>query len=68
MDKDSKIYIAGHRGLVGSAIERRLRKEGYNNLVLKTSSELNLINQKETEDFFNTEKPEYVFLDRKSVV
>ncbi len=62
MDKDSKIYIAGHRGLVGSAIERRLRKEGYNNLILKTSSELNLINQKETNDFFNTEKPDYVFL------
>jgi len=62
MDKNSKIYIAGHRGLVGSAIERKLRKEGFNNLILKTSSELNLINQKETEDFFNKEKPEYVFL------
>ncbi len=62
MDKNSKIYIAGHRGLVGSAIERRLRKEGFNNLVLKTSSELNLINQKDTDDFFECEKPEYVFL------
>ena len=62
MEKNSKIYVAGHRGLVGSAIERRLRAEGYNNLILKTSSELNLENQKETEDFFNKERPEYVFL------
>lgn len=62
MDKNSKIYIAGHKGLVGSAIERKLRKEGYNNLILKTSSELNLIDQKETDDFFNKEKPDYVFL------
>lgn len=62
MDKNSKIYIAGHRGLIGSAIERKLRQEGYDNLILKTSSELNLINQKETEDFFEKEKPEYVFL------
>ncbi len=62
MDKNSKIYIAGHKGLVGSAIERKLRKEGFNNLILKTSSELNLINQKETDEFFEKEKPEYVFL------
>lgn len=62
MKMDSKIYIAGHRGLVGSAIERRLRAEGFNNLILKTSSELNLENQKETCDFFENEKPEYVFL------
>ncbi len=62
MEKNSKIYIAGHRGLVGSAIERKLRTEGFNNLILKTSSELNLENQKETEDFFNETRPEYVFL------
>lgn len=62
MDKNSKIYIAGHRGLVGSAIERKLRQEGFNNLILKTSSELNLISQKETDEFFEKEKPEYVFL------
>lgn len=67
MNKNSKIYIAGHRGLVGSAIERRLRKEGFNNLVLKTSSELNLINQRETDEFFEKEKPEYVFLSAAKV-
>ena len=62
MEKNSKIYIAGHRGLVGSANERKLRREGFNNLILKTSSELNLENQSETEAFFNKERPEYVFL------
>ncbi len=62
MKKGSKIYIAGHRGLVGSAIERKLKQEGFDNLILKTSSELNLENQKETDDFFEKEKPEYVFL------
>ncbi len=67
MNKNSKIYIAGHRGLVGSAIERKLRKEGFNNLILKTLSELNLINQKETNEFFEHEKPEYVFLSAAKV-
>ncbi len=62
MDKNSKIYIAGHKGLVGSAIERRLRKEGFDNIVVRTSFELNLISQKETEEFFRQEKPDYVFL------
>lgn len=62
MNKDSKIYIAGHRGMVGSAIKRLLEKEGYKNLVLRTSSELDLRNQQAVFDFFNIEKPECVFL------
>ncbi len=62
MEKESKIYIAGHRGLVGSAIVRRLGKEGYTNLVQKTRDELDLLNQQAVEDFFETEKPDYVFL------
>jgi len=62
MNKNSKIYIAGHRGLVGSALVRKLQSEGFNNLVLKTRQELDLLNQKAVQDFFNVEKPEYVFL------
>ncbi len=62
MEKSSKIYVAGHRGLVGSAILRRLNQESYHNLVLRTSSELDLRNQAAVEYFFSTEKPEYVFL------
>lgn len=62
MDKNSKIYIAGHAGLVGSAIIRNLQKEGYKNLILKDLKELDLANQKATLDFFQQEKPEYVFL------
>jgi len=62
MEKNSKIYVAGHTGLVGSAIVRRLRKVGYNNLILKTKKELDLLDQKKTEAFFKKEKPEYVFL------
>ena len=62
MEKTSKIYIAGHHGMVGSAIVRKLQAEGLNNLVLKTSSELDLRNQAAVEKFFETEKPEYVFL------
>lgn len=62
MDKEAKIYVAGHRGMVGSAIVRRLEKEGYGNLVLKTSSQLDLRNQEQVEQFFSEEKPEYVFL------
>ncbi len=61
-DKNAKIYIAGHRGLVGSAIIRRLLKDGYNNLLTRTHSELDLINQQAVKDFFETEKPEYVYL------
>ncbi|OYT33743.1 MAG: GDP-fucose synthetase, partial [Candidatus Aenigmarchaeota archaeon ex4484_52] len=62
MEKNSKIYIAGHRGLVGSAIKRKLEKDGYNNLILKTHKELDLTKQKEVENFFKKEKPEFVFL------
>ena len=62
MKKDSKIYVAGHRGLVGSAILRKLQQSGYTNIITKKSSELDLRRQQETEDFFLNEKPEYVFL------
>lgn len=62
MQKDAKIYIAGHRGMVGSAIVRKLKTEGYNNLVLRTSQELDLRNQQAVNDFFATERPEYIFL------
>lgn len=62
MDKHAKIYIAGHRGMVGSAILRKLEKEGFDNFVLKTSKELDLRNQQAVSDFFATEKPDYVFL------
>jgi len=62
MKKNSKIYIAGHRGMVGSAIYRRLKKEGFENFVFRTSDELDLRDQKAVADFFEKEKPEYVFL------
>jgi len=62
MEKKSKIYIAGHRGMVGSAIERILRAEGYENIVTRTSQELDLRNQQAVNDFFATERPDYVFL------
>jgi GDP-L-fucose synthase len=62
MDKQDKIYIAGHRGMVGSAIHRRLQKEGYENFVFRTSDELDLRNQQAVADFFAKEKPNYVFL------
>ncbi|WP_079710643.1 GDP-L-fucose synthase [Paraliobacillus ryukyuensis] len=62
MEKDSKIYVAGHRGLVGSAIVRQLEKQGYTNLVYRTSSELDLKDKTSVDAFFKTEKPEYVFL------
>ncbi len=61
MNRNSKIYVAGHCGMVGSAIVRELKKQGYNNLVLRTHSELDLIRQSEVESFFRDEKPEYVF-------
>ena len=62
MEQTAKIYIAGHRGMVGSGLERKLRKEGYNNIVTITSSELDLRNQQAVNDFFEKEKPEYVIL------
>jgi GDP-L-fucose synthase len=61
MDKNARIYVAGHRGLVGSAIVRRLQGEGYGNLLLKTSKELDLRDQHVVREFFAGEKPEYVF-------
>ena len=60
--KNSKIYVAGHHGMVGSAIVRRLERAGYSNLITRTRAELNLLNQLEVEQFFQAEKPEYVFL------
>ena len=62
MEKNSKIYVAGHRGMVGSAIVRELQRQGYNNLVLRTHKELDLTRQDQVEAFFAQERPEYVFL------
>ncbi|WP_394775106.1 GDP-L-fucose synthase family protein [Flavobacterium sp.] len=62
MNLNDKIYIAGHRGMVGSAILRQLKSEGYTNFILRTSFELNLTNQQAVADFFEKEKPDYVFL------
>lgn len=62
MEKNSKIYVAGHRGMVGSGIVRKLEKEGFTNIVTRTSAELDLRNQQAVNDFFANEKPAYVFL------
>jgi GDP-L-fucose synthase len=62
MDKSAKIYIAGHRGMVGSAIERKLNAEGYHNIIHRTSDDLDLRNQQAVNDFFSIEKPDYVIL------
>ena len=62
MEFSSKIYVAGHRGMVGSALVRNLKAHGYNNLIYKTRQELNLCNQQNVDTFFEEEKPEYVFL------
>ncbi|MEB2629671.1 GDP-L-fucose synthase [Peribacillus frigoritolerans] len=62
MNKNSKIYVAGHRGLVGSAILRNLQKEGYENLVLRTSKELDLREKNQVDTFFSEERPDYIFL------
>ena len=62
MNTEDKIYIAGHRGMVGSAILRKLNHLGYSNIVTKTSNELDLRNQSQVNSFFETEKPQYVFL------
>lgn len=62
MEKEAKIYIAGHRGLAGSAIKRRLESAGYKNLLMKTHSELDLTNQSEVDRFFKENRPDYVFL------
>jgi len=62
MNKDSKIYVAGHRGMVGSAIVRELQRQGYTNIVKRTHAELDLTRQADVEAFFSQERPEYVFL------
>ena len=62
MKKDAKIYIAGHQGMVGSAIHRRLQKEGFQNFILEEHSQLDLRNQNDVQTFFESERPEYVFL------
>lgn len=62
MDKDSKIYVGGHRGMVGSAIVRELQRRGYNNIITRTHRELDLTCQQAVDDFFAAERPEYVFL------
>ncbi len=62
MEQTAKIYIAGHRGMVGSGLERKLRKEGFNNIIKRTSGELDLRNQHAVNDFFKKEKPAYVIL------
>jgi len=67
MEQTAKIYIAGHRGMVGSGLERKLRKQGFNNIITRTSSELDLRNQQEVNDFFEKQKPEYVILSAAKV-
>lgn len=62
MNKDSRIFVAGHNGMVGSSIVRRLKKEGYSNIIVRSRKELDLINQADVEAFFEKEKPEYVFM------
>lgn len=62
INKDAKIYVAGHRGMVGSAITRELQRQGYENLIFRTHKELNLTRQEAVEAFFEEEKPEYVFM------
>ena len=62
MEKNAKIYVAGHRGMVGSAIYRELEKQGYHNIITRTHRELDLQRQDQVEAFFAEEKPEYVFL------
>ena len=62
MNKNSKIYIAGHKGLVGSAIVKNLNSKGYNNLILKNHKDLDLLNQEKVKKFFEKYKPEYVIL------
>jgi len=63
MNKDAKIYVAGHTGLVGSALMRGLARHGYTNIITRDFPGMDLINQQETEDFFAAEKPEYVLFN-----
>ena len=68
MEKNAKIYVAGHRGMVGSAIVRELNRQGYNNIITRTHKELDLCRQDAVEAFFAQEKPEYMFLAAAKVV
>ncbi len=67
MEKDAKIYVAGHKGMVGSAICRALERDGYTNLITRTHKEMDLCRQDEVESFFAQEKPDYVFLGAAKV-
>ena len=67
MDSNAKIFVAGHRGLVGSALVRQLNGQGYNNIVTKTRAQLDLRIQKDVDEFFSEEKPDYVFLGAAKV-
>ena len=67
MNKTDKIYVAGHRGMVGSAIVRKLKQEGFQNIIFRTSSELDLRNQQAVENFFKKEQPDYIFLSAAKV-
>jgi len=67
VDKQSKIYVAGHSGMLGSSIVRQLEERGFENLVLRTSSELDLTNQAAVREFFAKEQPDYVFLTAAKV-
>ncbi|MDE5870209.1 MAG: NAD-dependent epimerase/dehydratase family protein, partial [Muribaculaceae bacterium] len=62
MEKNAKIYVAGHRGMVGSAIVRELERQGYHNIITRTHKELDLTDQRCVDAFFEQERPEYVFL------
>lgn len=62
MERNARIYVAGHRGMVGSAVYRKLRAEGFDNIITRTSAEMDLRNQQQVSDFFAAEKPEYVFM------
>ena len=66
IDKSSKIFVAGHNGLVGSAILRKLKREGYRNIITINRSRLDLTNQKQVREFFDQKRPEYVFSSCKS--
>ena len=63
MEKNAKIFVAGHRGMVGSAIVRELKRQGYTNIITRTHAELDLLRQVDVENFFEAECPEYVFLE-----
>ena len=68
MNTSSKIYVAGHRGLVGSAIVKELQQKGYANILTRTREELDLLDAQKVHHFFETEKPEYVFLSKSDLV